>query len=131
MYLLDSNIIIDIFRGDTTLKKKLEDIQRVNLEVSTTTLNLSELYKGAYLSSQQETALNLINEFVKNVIILTPSQKSAILFGQDYAQLKLKGKIVPEIDLIIASIAKAHNATVITRNIKDFVAIPNLTIEQW
>jgi tRNA(fMet)-specific endonuclease VapC len=34
-------------------------------------------------------------------------------------------------DLIIASIVLAHNATLVTRNTKDFVRIPNLKLENW
>ena len=34
-------------------------------------------------------------------------------------------------DLLIASIALAHGATVVTRNIKDFRLIRGLTIENW
>ena len=34
-------------------------------------------------------------------------------------------------DLKIASIALANNATLLTRNLSDFSKIPNLRIEDW
>jgi tRNA(fMet)-specific endonuclease VapC len=34
-------------------------------------------------------------------------------------------------DLKIAAIALAHNATVLTRNVKDFKLVPGLRIEDW
>jgi tRNA(fMet)-specific endonuclease VapC len=34
-------------------------------------------------------------------------------------------------DLLIASIALAHNATLVTRNTKDFAKVPNLKLENW
>ena len=34
-------------------------------------------------------------------------------------------------DLLIACIALAHDATLVTRNVKDFAKIPNLKIENW
>ena len=34
-------------------------------------------------------------------------------------------------DLLIACIALAHNATLVTRNVKDFAAVPQLTLENW
>ena len=34
-------------------------------------------------------------------------------------------------DLLIACIALAHNATLVTRNVKDFAKVPSLKIENW
>jgi tRNA(fMet)-specific endonuclease VapC len=34
-------------------------------------------------------------------------------------------------DLLIAAIALAHDATLVTRNLKDFQPIPGLTVENW
>ena len=34
-------------------------------------------------------------------------------------------------DLLIASIALAHQATVVTRNLKDFQRFPNLKLVNW
>ncbi len=34
-------------------------------------------------------------------------------------------------DLLIASLALAHRATLVTRNVKDFLQIPGLQVENW
>ena len=34
-------------------------------------------------------------------------------------------------DLLIASIALAHRATLVTRNLKDFQLVPGLKVENW
>lgn len=42
-----------------------------------------------------------------------------------------KAKKVGRNDLLIACIARAHDATLVTRNVKDFRQIPNLKVENW
>ena len=42
-----------------------------------------------------------------------------------------KAKKVGRNDLLIACIALAHVATLVTRNVKDFQHIPNLKVENW
>ncbi len=131
MYCLDTNIVIDIFRGDVKLKQRLEFIQRLGIEVSITFLSVAELYKGVYLSARKDESLLLVEDFLKNVISLNLSMKSCDLFGMDYGELKKKGKIVPEVDLLIASIAKAEGRIFVTRNEKHFKEIPDLKVEVW
>ncbi len=53
--------------------------------------------------------------------------------GQHFKRLsKLKGlKKIGNADLLIASLALAHSATLVTRNTKDFQPIPGLKLENW
>ncbi|MBI2147957.1 PIN domain-containing protein [Candidatus Woesearchaeota archaeon] len=131
MYCLDTNIIIDLFRGDERLRTQLEKLKDLNVEVSMAMPSLLELYKGAYASSKKEQALQLIGDFKKSVKLLPVSEQSCVLFGMDWCLLKKKGKPVPEFDLFIASIAKAEGKIFVTRNQKHFLEIPNLKIEEW
>lgn len=48
-----------------------------------------------------------------------------------FAALKRSGTRVGTMDLKIASIALAHNATLLTRNTKDFDNVPALRMEDW
>ena len=131
MYCFDSNIVIEILRGNPELRTKLETIQKVGIEVSLTFLSLAELSRGAQLSSKPEESTVLIDDFVDNVTLLNFSKKSCKIYGEDYAQLRKKGQLAPEMDLLIASIAKAEGQVLVTRNEKDFKNIPDLKVERW
>ncbi|MBI4016313.1 MAG: type II toxin-antitoxin system VapC family toxin [Candidatus Aenigmarchaeota archaeon] len=124
MYCLDSNIIIDMFRGDNKLKEKINSFEHYCI----TPIVLCELFKGAYLAEKQEKALKLVEEFVHSTELLEFSGHACKIFGHNYSYLKKKGKQTQERDLMIASIAMANNAMIVTRNIKDFENIPALKI---
>ena len=42
-----------------------------------------------------------------------------------------KAKKTDHNDLLIACIALAHDATLVTRNTKDYANVPGLTLENW
>ena len=51
--------------------------------------------------------------------------------GAKFAQLRRQGVRVGTLDLRIASIAIANDATLLTRNLKDFTRVPGLRVENW
>jgi tRNA(fMet)-specific endonuclease VapC len=42
-----------------------------------------------------------------------------------------QGVSVPDVDLLIASVALVHDLTLVTHNTADFQNIPNLRLEDW
>ncbi len=54
--------------------------------------------------------------------------ENAILRYQQLSGLKLN---VAKMDLRIAAIVLENNAILVTRNVRDFQRVPNLTIEDW
>ncbi|MBI2575492.1 type II toxin-antitoxin system VapC family toxin [Candidatus Woesearchaeota archaeon] len=128
---MDTDLVISFLRGYADAVKKVVQLQRSSADLSITSITLCELYRGAFLSSDKEKNLSLANQFIEGVTLLTQDKLSCLFFGQDYALLKNKGLQTGEMDLMIASICKAHDCVLVTRNIKDFRNIPNLMIEKW
>ena len=129
MYCLDSNIVALIFRGDEKLKKKISSVATESVFI--TTITLCELFKGAYKSSRSKENVNLVHEILKNYTLLTLNVKSSEIYGMDFAQLEKSGKPTQVLDMMIASIAKANNLTVVTRDKNHFKNIPDLKVEEW
>ena len=128
IYCIDTNIIVDIFRGNKDLLNEIENITERKDNFSITVLNLAELFKGAYLSAKKEENLSLIEEFIKNVEILNFNKESSKIYGEIFSELQKKGKQSEEIDLLIASIVLAYDAYLITKNKKHFENISKLKI---
>jgi len=130
MYCLDTDIVISFLKNDAAAVSKVKELQSFG-DIAITTLTLCELYKGAFLSQKKEEGLAFISDFVESISLLPQSKLSCLLFGQDYAALKKRGIMTQLMDLMIASVCKASNRMLITRNVKDFKNIPELRLSAW
>jgi len=127
MYCLDSNIVVDMLRGDV---KTIELVRKLSeLDICTNALILSELYEGCYRSYHVENSLSAVEEYIERTYFLEFDIRSCKLYGQIYKKLQSSGKLTQEQDLMIAAICIAHNATLVTRNKKHFQNIHGLKVE--
>jgi tRNA(fMet)-specific endonuclease VapC len=110
-------------------------------DVAITVITVQELFNGwAGRLNDPAQANNLIHlytklwettEFFKVITILNFDQDAENCYQTLRQNSKALAKKRIEKDLRIASIVLAHNATIVTRNYKDFSQIPNLKIENW
>ena len=115
MYCLDTNVIIDILRGDESIKLKVANLSNQG-GIFLTPITLCELYKGAYCFYDKEQKIKDVDNFVSFFQILELDESSCREFGNLYAELKKKGLTINDFDLMIASIVKVNNLILITRD---------------
>ena len=132
MYLFDTDCLSNILKKAPSplLIKKLESLPK-SLQF-TTSINVSEIYFGAYRSRNQEKILKAYEDKVfPNVNILPFDTDSGKSYGRLKALLEKRGLSKSEPDLMIAAIAIQHNMILITGNKKHFMNIPGLNMEDW
>lgn len=130
MYCLDTDILIDYLRGNSKTIEKISFLYMHGIGLSTTFLNICELYKGVYLSKNREKEEDEINSLIETVKPIEMDQHSCIFFGKEWSRLQKEGKITQVLDLMIASVAVANSLTLITRNRKHYQNISGLKIEE-
>jgi len=132
MYLFDTDCISNILKKAPSplLIKKLESLPK-GLQF-TTSINVSEIYFGAYRSRNQEKILKAYEDKVfPNVNILPFDTDSGKIYGRLKALLEKRGFSKSEPDLKIAAIAIQHNMILVTGNKRHFMNIPGLNIGDW
>ena len=129
MYCLDTNIVIDFLRGNKLIINKINFMQQNN-KMFITAITLCELYRGAFLSSRKDYQLDVIEKFVESIEVLNLEKNACKIFGEEFARLQKIGKITQQLDLIIASIVKANNLVIVTRDKKHFQNL-GIRIEEW
>jgi len=132
MYLFDTDCLSNILKKAPSplLIKKLESLPK-GLQF-TTSINVSEIYFGAYRSRNQEKILKAYEDKVfPNVNILPFDTDSGKIYGRLKALLEKRGLSKSEPDLRIAAIAIQHDMILVTGNKRHFMNIPGLNIEDW
>lgn len=71
--------------------------------------------------------LKLMVSSYQNVIIFDFDRQAA----DDFERLQKQRIRVGTMDLKIVAIALAHDATLLSRNLKDFSKVPGLKVEDW
>jgi tRNA(fMet)-specific endonuclease VapC len=124
--LLDTNIIIALFAGDTSVKEQLAEAEHVFVPA----IVLGELYFGVYRSAQTDANYARLNDFASSNVVLVCSITTARCYGKIKNALLKKGRPIPENDIWIAAIAKQYELTLVTRD-SHFDEIDDLEIERW
>jgi tRNA(fMet)-specific endonuclease VapC len=122
-YLLDTSIVVHFFKKNVQITKRLDELS----EVFISTVAIGELYYGAYCSSAPEKHIIMIEDFLQQCKIISIDKQCSITYGKIKAQLKVKGKPIPENDIWIASVALANNFTLYTTD-NHFAEIPDIKL---
>lgn len=127
-YLLDTSIIVAMFRGNRNVGAKLNEIGKERCFISQ--IVVAELLFGAYRSEQVEKNLRQTYDFIKDVKVV-PFADCVDTFAKERARLWDTGKPIEDFDLLIGCAAKAAGLTMVTHNVKHLSHIEGLEIEDW
>jgi tRNA(fMet)-specific endonuclease VapC len=129
MYLLDTDTIIFILKGNDAVQKNLHHHFHDTIRISVITL--MELYYGAYKSRKVTSNLAKIKTLENYLDIIPLGKESVEIFGIYKAKLEKTDTPLSDFDLIIASCTLAHNLVLVTNNIKHFKRIEGLKLTNW
>lgn len=122
--LLDTNIVIALFAGDPAVISRLQSASEVYLPA----VVLGELYYGAFGSSRQKQNLERLEALAQRIALLYCDGVIAKRYGEVKARLSTSGKMIPENDVWIASIAIQHDLVLLTRD-AHFRVVSGLTTD--
>jgi predicted nucleic acid-binding protein len=132
VFIFDTDVISHLIRREPPVRL-ISRIAAVPPEDQyTTSITVGELVYGAHRSARPDHFLRLLDERVwPNLQILPFDDRAARRYGVTRADLEKAGRPLPEPDLRIASIALAHDAVLVTGNVRHFGRIPGLRVESW
>lgn len=129
MYLLDTDTCVFALRGSKSAVERLSVVDAEAAAISVITL--AELRYGAACSARPEANHQVVDDFASGVIVLGLDDEIARTFGDLKAQLRERGALIDDFDLLIAATARHYRLTLITHNLDHFHRIPELQLEDW
>lgn len=124
-YFLDTSVIIDYLRGKEEVINLVDSLKG---RLVSSYICLSELYEGVFRSKNKNVEATILEFFSGLSKTYGLNQKIAQEFGLLRKNLKQKGEIIEDIDLIIAATCIAYNLDLVTLNKKHFSRIKGLSI---
>ena len=127
MIALDTDALIDLFRGEESLRKALDALSG---PFCTSIINFQELMFGLDFSNPSHRSEEQFYEEILDSLFLFPlsketSKKASMVFWE----LRMKGKEIGRFDCMVAGILLTYGAdAIVTRNAKDFQRIPGMTV---
>lgn len=137
MHLLDTDTLTYLHAGHPRVVQRLRALD--DPDVATTVITRVEILRGRFEfllkaadSAQLLRAQQLLTrseELLAQIVTLPVDEPSA----QRFEQLQLHRRLskIGRADLLIASIALAHQAILVTRNVRHFSQIPGLMVVNW
>ena len=128
--ILDTDVLVALLKGLTEAEEAFRRLEKNNNQISTTIITAYELLRGAYISSNPERNLADVRELLSNMQVIDLTLQSCEEASKIYRDLRKKGCLIGEYDILIAGIAKTLADTVLTRD-AHFKLIQGLTLMIW
>lgn len=125
-YFLDTSIIIDYLRGKNSA---VELINGLDGDLNSSYICLAELYEGVYRVRNQPHLQEVIETFFSSLsFIYSIDLQIAHEFGKLRAELKTKGNVLEDIDILIAATCLINDLILVTYNLKHFQKVKGLKL---
>jgi len=132
-FLLDTDTCVFWLRGHASLRSRMTHAieEEDGAAPAISVITLAELRYGAACSARSGENHQAINDFASALTILPVGLEAARLFGDMKANLRREGMLIEDLDLLIATTARAYDLTLVTNNRGHFERIADLQLENW
>jgi tRNA(fMet)-specific endonuclease VapC len=128
--MLDTNICIYVIKNHPPeIRRRLEALPPQNIAISS--IVAAELWFGVMKSHQRQNNRLALRDFLGLVEVHDWPTVAARVYGELRARLEAKGRLIGNMDMLIAAHALYEHATLVTRNRREFARVEGLRIETW
>ena len=125
-YLVDSDRVADWLKGRPDAVELLTRLSADGLFISIVTYG--EIYEGIYFGRDPVGQERGFQHFLRTTPVLPLSRTVWRRFARIRGELRARGQLIGDMDLLIAATALVHDLTLVTRNRSHFERIAGLNL---
>lgn len=129
MFVLDTNAVIHFFKGKGQVGARL--LATPPGEIALSAITVFELERGVRKSPPGVDRRERLARFLAAVEVLPLDLRAAQFAAEIAVQLEPEGLQIGPLDTLIAAVALAHGATLVTHNTREFSRIRELDVVDW
>ena len=130
-YLLDTNICIYCINRRFPLLFDKVMLRHQQFGIYVSAISKAEMYAGSHRRHAPARYRQEQDEFFLNFPSLPFDDVAADAYGRLHARLRDRGQLMGVADMQIAAIAMANDLTLVTHDVRGFMRLPDLPIEDW
>jgi predicted nucleic acid-binding protein len=129
-FLLDTNHLSAAIDYDHPIRRQLKKSHRAGARMGTCVPVLCEVEAGIAGMRRTHEARESLKNLLRFIRIWPVEPRVAPIFGELYWELRRRGRALSQIDMILASMARADGLTILSAD-EDFDAVDKLRRENW
>jgi len=129
-YLLDTNHLGAAVKPGAPVRERIRAARSRGERVGVCVPVLCELQVGAQQVRRAAEYQKALRRLLAQVRIWPLDMETAKLYGEIYHRLKDRGRVLSQVDMMLAALARQMNLTLLTSD-GDFKALPEISVENW
>ena len=129
-YLLDTNHLGTAVAPGSSVRERLAETRRSGGRVGTCVPVLCELEAGIHQVREPARFRQQLDRLLHQIAIWPLDRTAARLYGELYVDLRRRGRVLSQVDIMLAALANQMGLTLVTTD-TDFAALPDLKTENW
>jgi len=129
-YLLDCNHLSASLRRVSPVRERIYQGRRAGHRFISCYPVLCELEVGIQQTPNPDDNRRRLAQLLRHVRLWPLDAETTRLYGAAYLELRRQGRILSQVDIMLAALARQHKLIVLTTD-RDFEALANLAVENW
>ncbi len=112
------------------VQRKIAELRAGGVKVGICVPVLCEIEAGIQQVNQPDAYRVSLQRLLQQVRIWPLDQSTARSYGEIHRDLKQRGRVLSQVDMILAALARQMKLTLVTSD-HDFAALPDVPTENW
>jgi tRNA(fMet)-specific endonuclease VapC len=130
-YLLDTGIAQDFQDDRGDVRARAIAHRKLGHRIGICIPVVGELWCGVECSASRDRNLERLRQALSQLILWPYTAEAAAEYGRIFAELRIAGRVIQQVDMQIGAIARTLPGCVVVSKDGDLKSISGLTVEDW